>query len=656
MFACAKAYYEENGNLEVPRRYKTADGYSLGNWTFTMRKIRAGEQYGNLDEKRIAKLDSIGMVWSGARDAAWERNFAVAKEYAEENGDLNVKASYVTAKGIRLGSWISNLRTCRKSGIQTSYLTTERIAAFDKLGMIWAQPDFLFERNYAAALAYYKAHSNLEVPSDCVVNGVKLGMWLNTLRVAYKRNGGVNLTEEQTARLNELGMRWGNKADLLWEQGFAEAKQYALQKQNLDVPLAYISESGYKLGAWINDQKEKHNAGKLKPERKQRLDDLGMYWGKTRANDWDECFAHLKKYYEANGDIRVPAGYKVDGIWLAKWLNEQKQIYLGKRKGKSLSEEQIAKLESLGSPWKSGAELAWEKRYESVKQYYEEHGDINIPRDTSLSDGKKIGNWFAMQRKYRREGKLTQRQIQLLDALGFVWERDDPWEIGFRHAEEYFKTHGDLAIPIGYVCNDGYRLGSWINNQRSNYLYPNQYHKLTEEQATRLEHIGMIWKPKEERWEASFDLAKAYLAEHGNLLIPQKYKTADGYCLGEWIALQRELKRKGRLEQEKVMRLNIIGMDWFSTAARTWENHYESCAQYYKEHGDLEIPLSYVEEDGFQLGMWLWKIRTGKSKLKTSGENGNQIERLKSISLVVKEDTSLKAVKRSESNIIAIQP
>lgn len=213
-----------------------------------------------------------------------------------------------------------------------------------------------------------------------------------------------------------------------------------------------------------------------------------------------------------------------------------------------------------------------------------------------------------MQRKYRREGKLTEKQIRLLDALGFVWERDDPWEIGFRHAEEYYKAHGDRSVSIGYVCNDGYRLGSWINNQRLNYLYPDQCRKMSEEQAKRLEHIGMIWKPKEERWEASFELAKAYVSEHGNLLIPQKYKTSDGYCLGEWIAQQRELKRKGRLDQEKVMRLNSIGMDWLSPAARTWENHYEACSQYYKEHGNLENPLSYVEKDGFQLGMWLWKF------------------------------------------------
>jgi hypothetical protein len=37
--------------------------------------------------------------------------------------------------------------------------------------------------------------------------------------------------------------------------------------------------------------------------------------------------------------------------------------------------------------------------------------------------------------------------------------------------------------------------------------------------------------------------------------------------------------------------------------------------------------------------MWLWRVRTGKVKLRTSGENGNQIARLESIGFVLQEKT-----------------
>jgi hypothetical protein len=50
--------------------------------------------------------------------------------------------------------------------------------------------------------------------------------------------------------------------------------------------------------------------------------------------------------------LNVPANYIVQGVWLNKWVNEQKQIYLGKRRGKVLTSEQIERLEAVGMVWK----------------------------------------------------------------------------------------------------------------------------------------------------------------------------------------------------------------------------------------------------------------------------------------------------------------
>ena len=81
MYAQARAYYDEHGHLDVPRRYRTRDGYSLGSWLFTQRKVYAGEQNGVLGEARIAKLNAIGMVWDSFADQLWKKNYAEAKKY-----------------------------------------------------------------------------------------------------------------------------------------------------------------------------------------------------------------------------------------------------------------------------------------------------------------------------------------------------------------------------------------------------------------------------------------------------------------------------------------------------------------------------------------------------------------------------------------------
>ena len=280
MFEVAKAYHDEYGDLDVPQRYVTEDGYGLGRWLAVQRKVRAGKMAGKLTPERIRKLDELGMRWESRTDQQWERYYAAAKKYSEEHGDLMVPWRYVTEDGIQLASWIANLRMNRKSGIRNGYLTDERIKALDDLGMCWDVLDYLFEQNYAAAVAYHRTHGNLDVPAAYVdPNGVKLGAWLRRLcRIRAGKSQRGRLTEEQIRRLDALGMIWGNRNDLLWEKGFASAKQYWEKHGRLPASPSYTAEDGYKLGGWIADQREKYRAGKMKPERKKRLDSLGMIW------------------------------------------------------------------------------------------------------------------------------------------------------------------------------------------------------------------------------------------------------------------------------------------------------------------------------------------------------------------------------------------
>ncbi|MCD8119143.1 MAG: Helicase associated domain protein, partial [Lachnospiraceae bacterium] len=63
MYGKAGEYYRQNGDLEVPRRYVTPDGYALGNWINNQRAVRSGTIRGRLTKAQIGKLDAIGMVW-----------------------------------------------------------------------------------------------------------------------------------------------------------------------------------------------------------------------------------------------------------------------------------------------------------------------------------------------------------------------------------------------------------------------------------------------------------------------------------------------------------------------------------------------------------------------------------------------------------------
>lgn len=420
MYSCAKAYYRENGNLDVPTKYKTPDGYTLGAWLQTQRRIRAGKSEGFLSEERIAKLDALGMRWESVNDVSWERHYAACKAYREQYGDLNVPGDYVTESGVRLGNWIVNVRKYRKASIRGSYLTPERERMLDELGMIWNTPDYLWSRNYEAARAYYEKHGDLDVPTGHIENGVKLYNWLADLRKMYRSAPGRRgaLTEEQIARLDALGMRWKSKSDLAWDKGYAYAKAYCEEYGAADAPFFYVTPDGFKLGVWLSKCREKYAKGTLEAGKIQRLEAIHMVWNKSRKNDWDECFEKVKEYYLTHGDLSIPPDYVVGGVWLNKWLIEQRLIWLGKREGKTLTEEQKRKLASVSFTVEGKSEIRWRQRYDELQKYYSAHGDSRLPIGYTDAQGQNLYIWLANQKAYAKSGKLSDKRQRLLQEVG----------------------------------------------------------------------------------------------------------------------------------------------------------------------------------------------------------------------------------------------
>ena len=342
-FSEASIYYAEHGNLNIPKRYTTPAGMSLGEWLTTQRRVRAGQIPGNLTEQQIARLDSIGMEWGNRNDAAWERGLKEARKFREQFGNLQVPAKYKTKNDYPLGKWINNARKRRSDG----KLTEERIRQLDQMGMIWSVFDAKWEQGYALAMNYAAEHGNLNVPVNYTTEeGEKLGAWILNQRTAYAKE---MLSQDQIDRLEEIGIYWGNRNDRQWNEVYGAAKRYFEANGNLDVPVAYISPEGYALGKWVRRQQyayrnpEKSNAI-LSQERIELLDAIGMQWEKP--DSWQHRYELAQEYKRCHGNLDIPAKYKTaDGIWLSRWVyNQKRQLQSGSEK---LSEEQKKKLKEL---------------------------------------------------------------------------------------------------------------------------------------------------------------------------------------------------------------------------------------------------------------------------------------------------------------------
>lgn len=142
----------------------------------------------------------------------------------------------------------------------------------------------------------------------------------------------------------------------------------------------------------------------------------------------------------------------------------------------------------------------WERGYTRLKEYKRKHGDCRVPQKYDCEDGFSLGSWVSSQRTGKKNGWLNSRKINLLDELGFVWDRNkDKWENGYEHLVAYKESHnGDVRVPKGYESEDGFQLGNWVKEQRRRKKRLEREGKnLPEDEESRLNALGMIWNVME---------------------------------------------------------------------------------------------------------------------------------------------------------------
>ena len=318
-----------------------------------------------------------------------------------------------------------------------------------------------------------------------------------------------------------------------WEHYFSEASIYYAEHGNLNVPKLYNTPSGLSLGVWLVTQRrvrEGQIQGNLTEQQIARLDNIGMVWGNRKEIAWQHGFEVAKKYHDTYGNLMVARKYVApDGYPLGQWILKTRQQKLNDR----LKEERIAQLDEIGMVW-SVFDAKWEKAYALAAAYYEENGNLNIPRSYVTAAGERLGQWVASQQWAYPKGKLTDEQVERLNRIGMYWgnRNDRQWNEGYQEAKRYFDAHGDLNVPADYVSPNGYNLGNWVKRQRYTRQNPEKSGAvLTEERIAKLDEIGMRWEKADSR-PRRLELAQEPKKKSGNLNVSAKHKTGEeiGLC------------------------------------------------------------------------------------------------------------------------------
>ena len=588
------AYKVEHGHVLVSKKYCALSGLKLGRWVSTQRQAKRSK---TLSCDQFERLADLGFVWD-VRKFRWEASMRRLAAYTAKHGHALVPKEFNCSDGFRLGSWVKTQRAARAKG----KLDKEQILQLKEHGFIW-DANYCAWNAAAERLETYKAeHGNALVPwLYMCADGFRLGMWVSKQRAARAKG---RLDKEQILRLDKHKFVWDTD-QATWNAAVERLNAYKAEHGNALVPQVYKGADGFWLGMWVSKQRAARAKGKLDKEQILQLNEHGFIWDANYCA-WKAAAERLETYKAEHGNAVVPWFYKcADGFRLGRWVGTQR---LARAKGK-LDKEQILKLDACGFIWDANY-CAWNAAAERLETYKAEHGNALVPWLYKCADGFRLGMWVSKQRAARAKGRLDKEQILRLDEHEFVWDIDQAaWNAAVERLKAYKAEHGNTLVPHVYKCADGFCLGKWVSKQRA----ARAKGKLDKEQILQLDEHGFVWDVHYFAWNAAVARLEAYKAEHGNALVPQVYKCADGFWLGMWVSKQRAARAKGKLDKEQILQLDEHGFVW-DVNYFAWNAAVARLEAYKGKHRNTLVPMVYKCADGFRLGRWVGTQRLARAK------------------------------------------
>lgn len=399
-----------------------------------------------------------------------------------------------------------------------------------------------WDTSFGEFMRFVREQGHARVPRRFVSeSGLRLGMWCTTQRML----GRTQMLDAQRKReLEEAGFDF-EPHQTSWDEAFFALKSYAVVNGNHHVPQAHMTEQGLSLGDWCADQRKLFKSGRLSPEREQQLRDEGFSFTPT-DDAWMSNYQALKAFWSAHGHTNLAKDREDEASRsLNTWLQNQRQ--------RKPSSDRRELLEALGVTFTSQLDQAWNEGFDRLESYLLA-SDGNLPvAGYATEDGFSLGNWISNQRQAHSSGKLSPERAQKLESIGFVFNAEDAaFETGLNELQTYKDKHGHANVPIAYVSESGYKLGTWCGNVRTR-MKKNP----DAERLAKLAELGFALDANAQSWQSHFELCVLELKKRG--FVNTNAEASTGERIGAWLYRQVAKGKAGTLKPDQKAKLAQAG-------------------------------------------------------------------------------------------------
>ena len=105
-----------------------------------------------------------------------------------------------------------------------------------------------------------------------------------------------------------------------------------------------------------------------------------------------------------------------------------------------MSTARMMVLDQVKFPWLLTLKESWQKSFNEIFKYKEEHRSTRVPRSHDL------GNWVSNQRRIKNNNNMSKARADKLKGIRFKWTLNKSWDERFAELVSFRGSYGHCRV------------------------------------------------------------------------------------------------------------------------------------------------------------------------------------------------------------------